>query len=158
VARFEPTRSWLNGRTNEQFVRSLLRRVALGAAVDEETLTEAGMDAWSARMGNMTEEKARAVALRRAKRALRNPDIGNRFTDLFELGGFDITDAVKKQIDHIREGNYAALKDYWTMTQGPITKRVDIRVQNDSPPSREPRAITPRVLGPAVVEDTKREP
>ena len=154
MARWEPdkTRAWLLGRTNEWFVQSLLRRIAGGADLDEATLTEAGMDAWGIRMGNYTEAGARKIALRRAKRALRNPDIQNRFTDLFELGGFPVTDAVAKHVEHIRAGNYSALKDYWLMTQGPVTKRVDIRVSPDATISREPTAIAPRVLGPAKVE------
>lgn len=140
------------GRTNEWFVRSLLRRVAGGAAVDEGTLTEAGMDAWGMRMGNMTEGKARAVALRRAKRALRNPDVQARFTDLFELGGFSVNDAVAAHIEHIRTGNWPALKHYWDITQGPISKKLDIRsVHVDVTPTREPRAIAARVLGDAEV-------
>jgi len=154
VARWEPdkTRAWLLGRTNEWFVHGLLRRVARGADLDEATLTEAGLDAWGMRMGNFTEAGTRTVALRRAKRALRNPDVASRFGDLFELGGFDVNEAVAIHIKHMRDGNYSALKDFWTMTQGPITKRVDIRVSPDATISREPTAIAPRVLGPAKVE------
>lgn len=121
--------------------------------MDEATLTEAGMDAWAFRMGNVSEPVAKQIALRRAKRALRNPDIQSRFTDLFELGGFDVNDATKAHIGFIREGNYPALRDYWAMTQGPIKKQVDIRaVHIDATPEREPRTITPRVLGPATVD------
>lgn len=122
--------------------------------MDEATLTEAGMDAWAFRMGNVSEAVAKQIALRRAKRALRNPDIQSRFTDLFELGGFDVNDATKAHIGFIREGNYPALRDYWAMTQGPIKKQVDIRaVHIDATPEREPRTITPRVLGATVVAD-----
>lgn len=109
------------------------------------------MDAWAHRMGNVGEPVARNIALRRAKRALRNPDIQSRFTDLFELGGFDVNDATKAHVEFIRNGNYAALRDYWAMTQGPIKKQVDIRaVHIDATPQREPKSISPRVLGPVI--------
>ena len=156
MGRWEPnrTRPWLLGRTNEWFCRSLLQRVAAGADLDDATLTEAGMDAWAMRMGNVTEPVARAIALRRAKRALRNPDVQARFTDLFELGGFSVADAVKAHIDFIREGNYQALRDFWAMTQGPPTRKLDVRtIHIDASATREPRTISARVLTNGEAKD-----
>jgi hypothetical protein len=150
VGRWEPdrTRPYLLGRTNEWFVRSLLQRVAAGADVDDATLTEAGMDAWAMRMGNVTEPVARSIALRRARRALRNPDVQARFNDLFELGGFTVSDAVAAHVAFIRDGNYAALRDYWAMTQGPPARKLDVRtIHIDATPARQSRAISARVLG-----------
>jgi hypothetical protein len=150
MGRWEPsrTRADLLGRRTEWFVRSLLQRVACGADIDDGALTEAGLDAWGLAMGNMTEPVARNVALRRAKRALRNPDVQARFSDLFELGGFDVNEAVKVHVAFIRDGNYQALRDYWAMTQGPPTRKIDIRsVHVDASATREPRAISARVLG-----------
>lgn len=152
MGRWEPSRvrADLLGRRTEWFCRALLQRIACGADVDDATLTEAGMDAWGLGMGNMTEPVARNVALRRAKRALRNPDVQSRFSDLFELGGFDIAEAVRVHVAFIREGNYQALRDYWAMTQGPPTRKIDIRsVHVDATATREPRAISARVLGEA---------
>lgn len=161
MGRWEPhrTRPYLLGRTNEWFVRSLLQRVALGADLDDATLTEAGMDAWAMRMGNVTEPVARNIALRRAKRALRNPDVQARFTDLFELGGFSVSDAVAAHVAFIREGNYAALRDYWAMTQGPPTRKVDVRTLHiDASAVREPRTISARVLGNGEPDDGPQSP
>lgn len=161
VGRWDPdrTRAYLLGRTNEWFVHSLLRRVRDGAdLLDDATLIEAGMDAWAMRMGNVTDAKARDMALRRAKRALRNPDVQARFTDLFELGGFAVSDAVRAHIEFIKTGNYQALKDYWTLTQGPISRKIDVRtVHIDATPSREPRTIIPRVLGATIEGETDGE-
>jgi hypothetical protein len=140
-------------RRDVWFCRKVIERLARGEGFTDETLIEAGLDAW--RYGHMSEAAARRNVLRRAKATLRNPDVMARFTELFELGGFNVTDAVAVHVAAIREGNYQALRDYWKMTQPAPTKQVDVRTVSVAMTpadfdARAPHAIAARVLG---VED-----
>jgi len=112
-------------RKERFFCDALMHRVANGSDVSEDTLMKAALQSFG--FCYMNDEKAEAAALRRAKRLLLRPDIRARMSGLFENAQFFVTDAVKAHVKHITSGNYQALKDYWAMTQGPITKQIDVR-------------------------------
>lgn len=135
-------------RRDEWFVRKVIARLATGSDLDDETLIASAREAW--RFGHiMDEEKKRRHALARARDALLNPDIQARFVELFELSGFDVNDATAKHIEHIRSGNYAALRDYWNMTQPKAPRQIDIRQAVVHVDPREPKAMIARPL-PAI--------
>lgn len=141
---------------DRRFCDSLVKRIASGGDVDNRTLTEAGLDAF--RFGYMSDELAEKNALRRAKRLLRRQDVRARISGLFSNGGFEVTDAVREHVRHIRNGNYQALKDYWTMTQGPMPKQVQVKgvvahVDGSTfADNREPKPIKARSLTGKEVE------
>jgi hypothetical protein len=135
-----------------------MKRVGNGRDFDAGTLTVAALSSFG--FGHMTDEQAEKAALRRAKRLLRRPDIRARLSGLFENGGFFVTDAVKAHVDHIKAGNYQALKDYWAMTQGDLPKRVQVQAMvahvdvDKLSQNREPKPMQARSLtGKALVVD-----
>jgi|SRR5215469_1226851 len=136
-------------RKERWFCDSLIRRVANGGDFDERTLTLAALESFG--FGIMSDETAEKTALRRAKRLLQRPDVRARMAGLFENAQFFVTDAVKKHVEHIRSGNYAALKDYWAMTQGPLPKQVIVQgavahVEMSVPIDRVPKPMAARSL------------
>jgi hypothetical protein len=140
-----------------RFCNALIRRLYNGSDVDERTLTLAALESFG--FAYMSDEKAEAAALRRAKRLMRREDIRLRFQGLFENGGLLVTDAIRMHIKHIADGNYAALKDYWAMTQGPIQRQVIVKgavahVDLTGGVDREPKPIQARSLtGKTLVLD-----
>lgn len=141
-------------RKERWFCDSLVRR-ACNSDFTESNMVLAALESFG--FGYMSDEQAEKMALRRAKRLMKRPDIRARISGLFELGHFYVTDAVAAHVAHIRAGNYQALKDYWAMTQGPVTKRVEkFTAHVEFEASREPKPIAARSLtGKNLVLDGK---
>ncbi len=151
--------------------------------MNDEVLTEAALDAFeitpspSADPVKIADERKRA--LRKAKSLLRKPHVKMRLAEIYELEKFDIMDAVRMHIKHIkgferqvvdeRTGelmtvqdppNYAALKDYWKMTlpEAPKTLNVNQRSVNVNATFEEALRstmpqISARVIGKAKVRE-----
>lgn len=95
-------------RADARFVEELARYAVGKEQIDDDVLTQAGLAAYGIKMGNMTDEAAEKVCLRRAKRAMRNPDVRARYQEIFAIvhdendPPFTVAEAVRLAKAHMR--------------------------------------------------------
>lgn len=121
-----------------------------GGVLTPEVACEAVNNVYTAK--NAVKPK-RAMEILRAK--MNNPNfregVGNVFTEFADFGP---DEAVKIHVAHIRQGNYAALKDYERMVIGEPSKKVELNIGTVGPSMlQNVPDIAPRAIGPAVVEE-----
>jgi hypothetical protein len=97
------------------------------------------------------------VKVARMEKFLNLPDVREAIRRVYEQADFSLAEAVEKHVEHIRDGNYQALKDYLAGVMPSEAKRVHVLTAR-VPASREvrtdgsPPPMTARPIGKVVEE------